>query len=91
MGERYAANVIDQPGVSSNSLSSYVLCHMWMFFFGNSGHIFQGTKKTLVLREIPEDRVKKFLANKESLAACDVAVVVYDRLAKKLFALLVYG
>jgi Ras family protein T1 len=30
------------------------------------------------LREIPEDRVKKFLTNKESLAACDVAVVVYD-------------
>jgi Ras family protein T1 len=51
MGERYAANVIDQPG---------------------------GSKKTLILREIPEDRVKKFLTNKESLAACDVAVVVYD-------------
>jgi Ras family protein T1 len=59
MGERYAANVIDQPG---------------------------GSKKTLILREIPEDRVKKFLTNKESLAACDVAVVVYDRLAQKLFA-----
>ncbi|KAL0725241.1 hypothetical protein Bca4012_039840 [Brassica carinata] len=51
VGERYAANVVDQPG---------------------------GCKKTLILREIPEDRVKKFLANKESLAACDVAVVVYD-------------
>lgn len=36
MGERYAANVIDQPGVSNNSLNSYGLCHMWMvnvFFF----------------------------------------------------------
>lgn len=43
----------------------------------------QGCKKTLILREIPEDRVKKFLANKESLAACDVAVVVYDRLATR--------
>ncbi|CAN7056244.1 hypothetical protein IGI04_014068 [Brassica rapa subsp. trilocularis] len=51
VGERYAANVVDQPG---------------------------GCKKTLILREIPEDRVKKFLANKEALAACDVAVVVYD-------------
>lgn len=59
-------------------------------FASNSEHIFQGTKKTLVLREIPEDRVKKFLANKESLAACDVAVVVYDRLVQKLFALVVY-
>ncbi|KAH7837674.1 hypothetical protein Vadar_016541 [Vaccinium darrowii] len=37
-----------------------------------------GTKKTLILREIPEDGVKKFLSNKESLAACDVAVFVYD-------------
>lgn len=43
----------------------------------------QGCKKTLILREIPEDRVKKFLANKESLAASDVAVVVYDRLAPR--------
>lgn len=91
MGERYAANVIDQPGVSNNSLNSYGLCHMWMvnvffFFVIIIGRIFQGTKKTLILREIPEDRVKKFLANKESLAACDVAVVVYDRLAQKFFA-----
>ncbi|KAI8522884.1 hypothetical protein RHMOL_Rhmol13G0031700 [Rhododendron molle] len=37
-----------------------------------------GTKKTLILREIPEDGVKKLLSNKESLAACDVAVFVYD-------------
>lgn len=90
MGERYAANVIDQPGVSIKSLNSYVLCHMSMvyviFCFLIVGRIFQGSKKTLILREIPEDRVKKFLTNKESLAACDVAVVVYDRLAQKLFA-----
>ncbi|XP_028083640.1 mitochondrial Rho GTPase 2 [Camellia sinensis] len=39
---------------------------------------FGGTKKTLILREIQEDRVKKLLSNKESLAACDVAVFVYD-------------
>ncbi|KAK6164679.1 hypothetical protein DH2020_001543 [Rehmannia glutinosa] len=37
-----------------------------------------GNKKTLILREIPEDGVKKLLSNKESLAACDVAVFVYD-------------
>ncbi|KAK8940964.1 hypothetical protein KSP39_PZI010621 [Platanthera zijinensis] len=29
-------------------------------------------KKTLVMREIPEDSVKKFLSNKESLATCDI-------------------
>ncbi|XP_059456961.1 mitochondrial Rho GTPase 1-like isoform X2 [Corylus avellana] len=37
-----------------------------------------GTKKTLVLREIPEDGVSKMLLDKESLAACDVAVFVHD-------------
>ena len=40
---------------------------------------FQGTQKTLILQEIPEDVVKKFLSNKECLAACDVAVFLYDR------------
>ncbi|KAG6750514.1 hypothetical protein POTOM_045010 [Populus tomentosa] len=35
-------------------------------------------KKTLVLREIPEDGVKKLLLNKEALAPCDIAVFVYD-------------
>ena len=39
----------------------------------------QGTRKTLVLREIPEDEVKNLLSDKKSLAACDVAVFVYDR------------
>ncbi|KAB5557432.1 hypothetical protein DKX38_008341 [Salix brachista] len=52
-GERYAVNVVDQPG---------------------------GNKKTLILREIPEDGVKKFLSNKESLSSSDVAVFVYDSL-----------
>lgn len=33
VGERYAANVVDQPGVSSDGLNSYVPCHMWRFFF----------------------------------------------------------
>ncbi|KAF3436305.1 hypothetical protein FNV43_RR23397 [Rhamnella rubrinervis] len=38
-----------------------------------------GNKKTLILREIPEDEVKKSLSSKEFLAACDVAVFLYDR------------
>ncbi|KAG7968549.1 hypothetical protein I3843_08G159900 [Carya illinoinensis] len=37
-----------------------------------------GAKKTLVLREIPEDEVSKLLLEKESLAACDIAVFVHD-------------
>ncbi|KAH9312713.1 hypothetical protein KI387_027748, partial [Taxus chinensis] len=37
-----------------------------------------GTKKTLVMREISENGVQMFLANKESLAPCDVALFVYD-------------
>ncbi|XP_061337998.1 mitochondrial Rho GTPase 1-like [Gastrolobium bilobum] len=36
-------------------------------------------KKYLVLREIPEDGVRKLLSNKESLASCDIAVFVHDR------------
>lgn len=41
--------------------------------------IVQGTRRTLILREIPEDGVKKLLSNRDCLAACDVAVFVYDR------------
>ncbi|OMO58971.1 EF hand associated, type-1 [Corchorus capsularis] len=37
-----------------------------------------GIKKTLVLREIPEDGVSKVLFRKDSLAACDIAIFVYD-------------
>ncbi|KAH7525087.1 hypothetical protein FEM48_Zijuj06G0187800 [Ziziphus jujuba var. spinosa] len=37
-----------------------------------------GTKKILVLREFPEDTVDTFLLNRGALAACDVAVFVYD-------------
>lgn len=37
-----------------------------------------GIKKTLVLREVPEDSVKTLLSEKESLAACDIAVFVHD-------------
>ncbi|EYU46588.1 hypothetical protein ABFS82_04G027800 [Erythranthe guttata] len=39
---------------------------------------YKGNKKTLILREIPEDGVQKLLSDKESLAASDVAVFVYD-------------
>ncbi|KAF7143324.1 hypothetical protein RHSIM_Rhsim05G0141900 [Rhododendron simsii] len=38
-----------------------------------------GTKKTLILREIPEDGAPKLLYTKDSLAACDIAVFVHDR------------
>ncbi|XP_010456750.1 PREDICTED: mitochondrial Rho GTPase 1-like [Camelina sativa] len=37
-----------------------------------------GSKKTLIMREIPEDGVQGLFASKESLAACDIAVFVYD-------------
>ncbi|PIN13779.1 putative Ras related/Rac-GTP binding protein [Handroanthus impetiginosus] len=37
-----------------------------------------GQKKTLVLREIPEEGVKELLSKRDALAACDVAVFVHD-------------
>ncbi|KAK9050430.1 hypothetical protein SSX86_030600, partial [Deinandra increscens subsp. villosa] len=37
-----------------------------------------GTEKTLILREIPEDSVEKLLSHQDALAACDVAVFVHD-------------
>ncbi|KAF6162811.1 hypothetical protein GIB67_029080 [Kingdonia uniflora] len=37
-----------------------------------------GSRKTLVLREIPEDGVKHLLSDKESLAVCDVAIFAHD-------------
>ncbi|RDX78709.1 Mitochondrial Rho GTPase 2 [Mucuna pruriens] len=36
------------------------------------------TRKILILREIPEDGLLEFLSNQDFLAACDVAVFVYD-------------
>ncbi|CAN1246879.1 Mitochondrial Rho GTPase 2 [Linum grandiflorum] len=42
------------------------------------GFLLQGNKMTLILREIPADGLKGLLSNKECLAACDVAVFVYD-------------
>ncbi|GLT52741.1 hypothetical protein SLA2020_260630 [Shorea laevis] len=37
-----------------------------------------GTQKTLILQEVPEDGVKKFLSNRESLAACNIALFIFD-------------
>ncbi|PKI51549.1 hypothetical protein CRG98_028109 [Punica granatum] len=37
-----------------------------------------GNKKTLVLREIPEDKARKLLSSRESLAACDIAIFLHD-------------
>uniref|UniRef100_A0A0D9W0J8 Mitochondrial Rho GTPase n=1 Tax=Leersia perrieri TaxID=77586 RepID=A0A0D9W0J8_9ORYZ len=37
-----------------------------------------GSRKTLILREIPEEDVRSLLTDRESLAPCDVAVFVYD-------------
>ncbi|XP_022011237.1 mitochondrial Rho GTPase 1 [Helianthus annuus] len=37
-----------------------------------------GTKRTLILSEIPEDAVENLLIQKDALAACDIAVFVYD-------------
>ncbi|XP_024975229.1 mitochondrial Rho GTPase 1-like [Cynara cardunculus var. scolymus] len=37
-----------------------------------------GTKKTLILREIPEDAIGNFLSHKDALAMCDIAVFVHD-------------
>ncbi|KAH1194887.1 Mitochondrial Rho GTPase 2 [Glycine max] len=47
-------------------------------FAANSIELIGGTRKTLVLREIPESEVSNVLSNKGYLAACDVAVFVYD-------------
>ncbi|KAI3775862.1 hypothetical protein L1987_45618 [Smallanthus sonchifolius] len=38
------------------------------------------TEKTLILREIPEDAVENLIIRKDALAACDIAVFVYDSL-----------
>nr|XP_043626591.1 mitochondrial Rho GTPase 1-like [Erigeron canadensis] len=48
-----------------------------------SSYIYKGTKKNLILREIPEDRIESLLIHKDALAACDIAVFVYDSLDKR--------
>lgn len=50
---------------------------LWMII--NDIVFFQQGKKTLILREIPDEVVGRLLSNKDALAACDVAVFVYDR------------
>lgn len=35
-----------------------------------------------MLREIPEDGVKKLLSSKDALADCDIAIFVHDRSLK---------
>uniref|UniRef100_A0A804M666 Mitochondrial Rho GTPase n=1 Tax=Zea mays TaxID=4577 RepID=A0A804M666_MAIZE len=47
-------------------------------FATNSVEMADGTRKTLILREIPEGDVRSLLSDRESLAPCDVAVFVYD-------------
>uniref|UniRef100_A0A1D1Y008 Mitochondrial Rho GTPase n=1 Tax=Anthurium amnicola TaxID=1678845 RepID=A0A1D1Y008_9ARAE len=47
-------------------------------FAANVVDMSKGAKKTLIMREIPEDEVKTLLSNKESLAPCDIAVFVHD-------------
>ncbi|XP_004493665.1 mitochondrial Rho GTPase 2-like isoform X2 [Cicer arietinum] len=47
-------------------------------FATNAIELIGGTRKTLVLREIPESEVSIVLSNQDYLAACDVAVFVYD-------------
>ncbi|KAM0947780.1 putative small GTPase, EF-hand domain, EF-hand domain pair, EF hand associated, type-1, MIRO [Dioscorea sansibarensis] len=47
-------------------------------FAANFVDLLGGIKKTLVMREVPEDGVKALLSNKESLAACDIAIFVHD-------------
>lgn len=47
-------------------------------YAANIIELIAGTKKTLILREIPEDEVSNFLSNKDCLAACDVAAFVHD-------------
>ncbi|KAF5206566.1 Mitochondrial rho gtpase [Thalictrum thalictroides] len=45
----------------------------------------EGDKKTLILREIPEDGVRHLLSNTKSLAACDVAIFLHDGSDEKLW------
>ncbi|KAL6549349.1 hypothetical protein OROHE_008466 [Orobanche hederae] len=44
----------------------------------NVVHQPEGTKKFMVLKEVPEDGINKLLSSKEALAACDLAVFVHD-------------
>uniref|UniRef100_A0A0D3EW43 Mitochondrial Rho GTPase n=1 Tax=Oryza barthii TaxID=65489 RepID=A0A0D3EW43_9ORYZ len=52
-------------------------------FAANTVELPDGTRKTLVMREISEGDVGPLLSDKESLAPCDVAVIVYDSFLAK--------
>ena len=39
----------------------------------------QGSKKTLILREVNEESVASLLEKKDAMMDCDVAAFVYDR------------
>lgn len=41
--------------------------------------LIQQEKRTLIMREIPEVAAEHLLSHKDALAACDIAVFVYDR------------
>jgi len=54
-------------------------CNFVFLVGGSNIALAQGSKKFLILREVPDEKVKKLLSDKESLAACDIAIFVYDR------------
>uniref|UniRef100_A0A0E0IG39 Mitochondrial Rho GTPase n=1 Tax=Oryza nivara TaxID=4536 RepID=A0A0E0IG39_ORYNI len=61
-----------------NNLQQILLnCLIFILNSATFTHVF-GTRKTLVMREISEGDVGPLLSDKESLAPCDVAVIVYD-------------
>ena len=55
------------------------MVHLVYFSLIQYSNLLKGTRKTLILREIPEGDVRSLLSDRESLAPCDVAVFVYDR------------
>ncbi|CAN0830660.1 Mitochondrial Rho GTPase 2, partial [Linum grandiflorum] len=82
-GERYATNVVDQLGVDT-TLVLFLLYALLLFLIQPIElscaiyFLLQGNNMTLILREIPADGLKSLLSNKKCLAACNVAVFVYD-------------
>ncbi|KAI3742739.1 hypothetical protein L1987_60433 [Smallanthus sonchifolius] len=66
------SSFVGRPFQNSHGVTSY------QSYTVNAVDQLRGSKKTLILHEILEDDVKQFLSSKESLAACDVAVFVYD-------------
>ncbi|PWZ54782.1 Mitochondrial Rho GTPase 1 [Zea mays] len=71
--ERFATNSVEMADTNSVLSDSSFSASTIDFFLVESG-----TRKTLILREIPEGDVRSLLSDRESLAPCDVAVFVYD-------------